>query len=167
MSLLLWITEMTWVNWLVVVICSLIFIGILCAGIAYYIVHTKKNLLIGKNRFLVLDNDQTLTKKDVEKVLKEFSHKYKECGYTSNEFEVMTKTRGHYTFMFGVNSDVSGFSVDKVNEEFNKLGIKSQVYSYREYHKKYDKAKTINFNVTYGTEHIKSSKTKTTKKSKK
>ncbi len=142
----------------------LVLIGIVIGMVWYFIVHLRKNQQVMKNRFIVLDNDQDLNKKDFERVLKDFSHQYKKCGYVKNEFEIAIKTRGYYTFMYGIDSETLGFNIDKICEELNEHIIKAQVYSYREYHKKYDKEKNKNFQFSYGKVSLKSSQNISTKK---
>ena len=151
---------MTVKDWIVIGLAGIVTIALIIGIVSYLIIRFRRKRKSLKNRYLVFENDQTLSKKDFDKVLKDFSHEYKKCGYVKNEFEIAINTRGYYTFMYGINSEELNFSIDNICEELNKKGVKASVYSYYEYHKKYNKEANKNFNFSYGNESIKESTSK-------
>ncbi len=157
---------MSAMDWIVIGLSGLVAIGLMIGLVVYLIIRFRRKQQSFKNRYIVFDNDQTLTKKEFEKVVKDFSHEYKKCGYVKNEFEIAINTRGYYTFMYGINSEVLNFSVDDICSELNSKGIKASVYSYHDYHKKYNKEDNKNFSFSYGTE-VKKPSTSKSKKTKK
>lgn len=147
-------TMPTWERIAVIVTCSIIIFVLVIAMIIYYFIHLRTNHEVGKNKFLVIHREQEYTKEDFDGLLKDLAKKYREETYKNGDFDKSIRTRGYYTFLFGINSEVLNFNIENICEQLTLQGVNCEVMKYRVYQKFSGKTKGKIYESKYGNKEL-------------